>query len=257
MINDHFNSLADEISSESDPASFSKHRSDTGINREGILTRILKDHLPGRLSAINGGAVINLAGELSKPIDVIIKSDIYPGFDLHGKRCVVTESVAGAISVKTMLDKSTLEESIEDLASIPIHSEKTLSFDDASTNKSGFGERYSKQWPFRAIFAYDGDDPDMVYKHARDYYNSNTARIYLFPTLIAINKSICIRYMPEGGESQDGQQLPPRYMDPLRLTKHTKGYPLAGIITALNNYVSWMTHMRYDFSPYIEKAYGA
>ncbi len=255
MIKEYFNSLADVLSANSQSASLSRHRSDSGSNREELLISILNKHLPRTLMAISGGAVVNLDGHLSKQIDVIVKNDLFPRFEQHDKSCVLTESVAGVISVKSTLDKRALEDSIENVASVPGFSNETLSLANSSIVRSDLQETFVSNWPFRAVFAYDSIEPETIYQHALAFYNENSGRVHTFPEMIVVNKRLCIRYLRDGGKLSDGTPLPPKYMNPSLLTPETQGYPLAGIITTLNNYVPWMHYMRFNFSPYIDRAY--
>ena len=116
-------------------------------------------------------------------------------------------------------------------------------------------EQFTQNWPFRAIYAYDSIDPDTIYKHALDYYNAHIERVHSFPDMIAVNKKICIRFLRERGELSTGEKLPPNYLNPLLLSEDTQGYSIAGIITTLNNYVAYMHYMKFDFSPYIDRAF--
>ncbi|MDS4041212.1 MAG: hypothetical protein RKP20_08560 [Candidatus Competibacter sp.] len=256
MIRDYFNSLADVLSARSKSASFSGHRPDTGTNREELLIEILNKHLPDRLRAIGGGKVLNLQGDLSRQIDVIVKNDLFPKFAEHDKSCVIAESVAGVIGVRSYLDKLGLEESIENVASVPGFSDKTLSMTNSSLVRVDLQAQFLAKWPFRAVFAYDSIDPDTIYKHALAYYQAHSSRVREFPDMIVVNKGICIRYLRDGGVLQDGTKLPANYLQPLLLKDTTQGYPIAGMITTLNDYVPWMHYMKFNFSPYIDSAYA-
>ena len=75
---------------------------------------------------------MNIEGDLSKQIDVIVKNDLFPRFDQHGKSCVIAEAVAGVVSVRSHLDKAGLEETIENVASVPEFSDSTLSLTNSS-----------------------------------------------------------------------------------------------------------------------------
>ena len=255
MIKEYFNSLADVLEANSKSASFNQYRTDSSTNRENALIQVLNDHLPNRLRAINGGTVINLQEELSKQIDVIIKNDLFPNFNQHDKSCVIAESVAGVISVKSNLDKAGLEDSIENVASIPRFSQSTLSLTNTSLIRPELQEQFITNWPFRAVFAYNSIDPEVIYQHALAYYEFHTTRLNTFPDMIVVNKKICIRFLRDGGSLKDGTKLPPNYLNPTLLTENTQGYPIAGIITMLNNYVPWLHYMKFNFSPYIDRAY--
>lgn len=256
MINQYFNSLAEALDVDSKSSAFGGHRPDSGSNREDLLISLLNKHLPDRLKAVSGGVVLNLEGELSRQIDVIVKNDLFPKFERHEKTCVISESVAGVISVKSKLDKAALVDSIENVASVPSFSEKTLSFNNSSIIRSDLRSQFSVNWPFRAIFAYDSIDPDTIYKYSLDIYKSFDRQRNLLPDMIIVNKKLCIRFLREGGVLQGGAQLPPNYLNPSLLESSTFGYPIAGMIAMLNNYVPWMHYMKFNFSPYIDKAFG-
>jgi hypothetical protein len=255
MIRDYFNSIAEALSIESRTASFAHHRPDIGQNRESLLIQVLNKHLPDRLKAIAGGTVLNLEGDLSKQIDIIVKNDLFPKFEHHERSCVLAESVAGVISVKSYLDKTALEETIENVASVPKFSEATLTLTNSSLIRPDLQSQFMTNWPFRVVFAYNGIDPDTIYKHTLAYYQAHRDRLMIFPEMIVVNKSICIRFLRDGGVSLDGSKLPCNYLNPSPLSEKTWGYPIAGIITTLNNYIPWMHYMKMNFSPYIDRAY--
>jgi hypothetical protein len=254
-MREYFNSLAEILAASSKSASFGEHRPDTGSNREDLIIDLLNKHLPDRLKSISGGKVMNLEGQLSQQIDVIVKNDLFPRFDQHGKTRVIAESVAGVISVRSKLNKAGLEETIENVASVPPFSDSTLSLSNTSIVRTDLQAQFISNWPFRAVFAYDSIDPDSIYQHALSYYKSNAARVGRFPDMIIVNKRIFIRFLPDGGELQDGTKLPPNFMQPLLLTDATSGYPIAGMITMLNDYIPWMHYMKFNFSPYVDRAF--
>ena len=257
IMKTYFNNLAHIIDATSIGASFNEHRPDTGANREEILIEILNNHIPHCLTAINGGNIINIEGEKSKQIDVIIKNNLFPKFEQYKKTSVITESVVGVISVKSFLDKKALEESIENVASVPKFSKITLSLSNSSLQRTGLQEEFTANWPYRAIFAYGGIDPDTLYRYALEYYNAHPTRLADFPDMIVINKHFCIRHLANGEKLSDGTLLPKKYLHPVKLTSETQGYPIAGIITQINNYIPWMHYMKCNFSPYIDRAYAS
>jgi len=251
----YFNYLEELLSTQGKLSSFSEHKPDIGTNREDALIDILNKHLPERLKAISGGSIINLKGEKSRQMDIIIKSDIFPNFGSTSKPQVITESVAGVISVKSTLNKEELENAIENVASIPSYTDETLKFERDAIPKSRIGEIFKSYWPFRAIYAFDGINPDTILKHTKDYYQKNEKKLDLFPTLIAVNKKYCMRYFPKGGEMSTGEAIPKDYINLTSLNEDTQGYSIAVIITLLTDYITWMHYMRFTLSPYIDNAF--
>ncbi len=116
-------------------------------------------------------------------------------------------------------------------------------------------EQFTQNWPFKAIYAYYSIDTYTIYEDAFAYYNANTERVHSFPDTIAVNKKICIRFLREGGELSSGEKLPPNSLKPLLLNEDIQGYSIAGMITTMNDYVPWMHYMKFNFSPYIDRAY--
>lgn len=255
VLRDYFNSLATSLDADSRSSSFGGHKPDTGANREALLIKLLNKHLPGPLEAVSGGRVLNIAGAISKQVDVIVTNHLFPKFGQHEKTCVLAEAVAGVMSVKSTLDKAALEESIENVASVPAFSEKALSLSNSSLIRPELQQQFFANWPFRVVFAYDGIDPDTLYKHALAYYQSYSGPKNLLPEMIIVNRKLCIRFLRDGGSLNDGTKLPPNWLQPLTLKDSTSGYPIAGIITTLNNYVPWMHYMKFNFSPYIDCAF--
>lgn len=257
MIRDYFNSLAEELAVKGRSSSMGGHRADVGSNREQSLINILNAHLPDRLSAVSGGTVLNLEGLVSGQIDVIVKNDLFPKFDHHHKTAVITESVAGVISVKSRLDKAALEDSIRNVCSVPDYSTETLELSNSSILREDLQRQFMQNWPWRAVFAYEGLDPNTIYHHAMKFYNSGEVPQNRLPDMIVINKKICIRFLRDGGKLHNGTKLPPNSLHPLLLTNDTCGYPIAGMITELNNYIPWMHYMKFNFSPYIDRAFAS
>jgi hypothetical protein len=103
---------------------------------------------------------------------------------------------------------------------------------------------------------FDSIDPDTIYQHALTYYRSHVNRIKTFPDMIIVNKRICIRFLRDGGTLHDGTKLSANHLHPLLLKDASQGYPIAGMITTLNEYVAWMHYMKFNFSPYIDRAYS-
>lgn len=256
MIKNYFNSLAEELAAKSRSASMGGHRPDVGSNREKALIDILNAHLPGRLRATCGGTVVNLEGHVSGQLDVIIKNDLFPQFGQHDKTAVIVESVAGVVSVKSKLDKAALEDAIRNVGSVPSFSTSTLSMSNSSVVREDLQGQFEKNWPWRAVFAYEGLDPDTLYRHTLKFYNSGEIPKNQLPDMIVVNKKLCIRFFRDGGKLHDGTALPSNWLQPMTLTDANVGYPIAGMITELNNYVPWMHYMKFNFAPYIDRAFA-
>lgn len=142
------------------------------------------------------------------------------------------------------------------VGSVPGFSTATLGLSNSSVVRADLQGQFTKNWPWRAVFAYDGLDPDTVYQHALEFYKSGEVPRHQLPDMIVVNKKLCIRFLRNGGKLRDGTELPANWLQPLTLTDATIGYPIAGMITQLNDYVPWMHYMKFNFSPYIDRAYA-
>jgi len=242
-------------------AGFSKHDPDKGTNREQILIDILNDHLPESLNAISGGTIFNLDGKTSGQLDIIVRNDTFPVFGSLVKPMVPIEAVVGAIEVKSYLDTPKLKGAIELLRDIPAWDDRTV----ASTGSNRFGfpngeeltarEAYEHNFPFRAVYAYNGNRTDTLYKEMRAFFNKHNDKDKL-PRMVAVNKKCNIRYLPKGGQIAKGcgapEPAPDGWMHPLKLTQFTQGYTLAGMITALTSYIAHRHGVIFNFAPYVD-----
>lgn len=250
-LKSYFNLLADEIEVRG-KLSKCLHRPDSGGNKEDILINILNSHLPDCLEAINGGMIINKDNETSGQIDIIIKNNLFPKFSYHEKNYILTENVVAVISVKSQLDKSSLNEAIENIANIPKYSSETLSLTNLPINNANEHNRFYQNWPYRIIFAYDGIETDTLYKHTLSYYNLHPTRHLSFPKLIVINKKSCLQYFPNGCEfSPPGK----KWLNPVKLKEDTQGYPISWMLSEIQNYLSFINKIKFEFGPYGSSMY--
>lgn len=127
-IGRYLNSLADKLDIESKLAGEAGHNPTIGDNRERLVQLFLSKHLPDSLNVFVGGLIIDSDGNESKQIDVIVSNNLGINFREHEKMFIGVESVASAITVKSMLDKAAIYDCLYNLASIPIISSEILSF---------------------------------------------------------------------------------------------------------------------------------
>lgn len=260
-MNAYFGDLEERIAAEAKMAGFSKHNSDKGSNREQILINILNDHLPDSLQAISGGTIFNLDGETSGQIDIIIKNETFPLFGALAKPMVPIEAVVGAIEVKSTLNTTELEKSIDLLAGIPMWDDRTVASCSSDPHEFPNGEvvdkksAYRHNWPARMIYGYAGSTTDILHEKAMAKYNTFENKDVL-PMMIAVNKATNIRFLNKGGWEQSAggiKKLPERWMTRVNLTPQTRGYTLAGMITHLSSWVDFQSDVVFKFAPYADK----
>lgn len=141
------------------------HKHERGIGLEGKLRSFLSNHLPQRYNVTDGTVVARVGDQASqsKQIDVVIRDRFWSSEVLNfgGTMLHPIESVYGVISVKSRLDYDALRDSYENLKSVQVLAQKSLSNPDTILPPyAAPGDRYPL---FGGLFAYDlgKDIPDL------------------------------------------------------------------------------------------------
>lgn len=254
-IQKYFNLLAQRIAVDAEMAgSSSSHRPDIGSNRERIVELFLHNHLPRRLSASVGGQVVGYEGSESKQIDIIVSSDISIRFDENEKTFVTAESVAAAISVKSYLDKSALEDSLFNIASIPQIHPDVLRFKLLMNNPfTAFIELH----PSTYVFAYKGMDLDTCLDHAFRFYQGHTEiPRNRYPLGIIVNNDYIIKYCRSDTRTTTGALIKAGTFFPIKLEQEMRGYPLIEILNNISSYTDWLPYMDVGIRRYFNASFG-
>ena len=117
-LKNYFETEADKIEIEFKQSSSTEHSVDTGSNRENILKTFLNNHLPGKFEARKGGKIFDSIGNISKQVDMVIYDNSIPRLGSKDKTLFLAEGVSTAIEVKSVLNKTKLNEALENLKSI-------------------------------------------------------------------------------------------------------------------------------------------
>ncbi len=122
---------------------------------------------------------------LEKQIDIIISSDFTLQFknliNASSKSFNCIEGCYSVFSVKSMLDKPGIEDSIYNLASVPLL--ENISSNPLVRNV----DKLEKQIPLRVIFSYKGGSPDNVLKNLVEYQEKEKISTENMPDLIIVN----------------------------------------------------------------------
>lgn len=252
-IRKYFNALAESLQIKSILAGTCTHKPDIGSNRENIVNDFLNKHLPSSLKSVLGGQILGFDGRLSGQIDIIIVNDISIRFDENEKTFVTSEGVAGAISVKSHLDKNAIQDCLTNLASIPDLSKDVISF---RFLRPGVIDEFIKHHPSRFVFAFTGIDPQDIKRYVEDFYINNTIiPEYRYPRGIIVNKNYMLTYHPNGSTTIDGTEIPPKSWNLAIITEDFKGHSLLFILDKITNYLDWIPYMRINFYKYINKPF--
>ena len=204
----YYSGRASVLLAEKDKASLSGHKGDIGTARENAYLKMLQESLPTMCDVYLGGQVFNENGDESSQIDIIVsvnKAIRYVFSDTSpAKAFTDVNSCIAAISIKSMLNKSSLHEALDNIASIP----DTC---DLNTRIAPFIQRSSSsETPFKMIVGFDGDSMETTLKNLREFYSDKSVPESKKPNLInIIKKYVIIRSLSDGAILIDGTKTSP------------------------------------------------
>ncbi|NKE72808.1 DUF6602 domain-containing protein [Candidatus Manganitrophus noduliformans] len=253
-IQNYFNGVADKFESASLIASTAHHQPDIGSNREVIIRDFLQRHLPRRLSACLGGQVISHDGRESRQIDVVVVNDIGIRFDENDKTFVTVESVAGAITVKSTLNRDTLINALQNLASIPDPSQAALGFKVLTGNAF---EAFLDRHPSFYVFAYDGMSGERCLMEVQEFYRVHPEiPLRRYPKGIVVNKRYMIRFVRDETRTSSGYVVSKDTLFLMTLEDPMRGYPFVQLLNDLSSYCDWLNYMDVSIHPYFNTGFG-
>lgn len=180
------------------------HSASKGALREYLLKEIIRPFLPKRYGLCNGECFDSHNG-VSKQLDVIVYDDLFSyAIPMGDYYMMPFESAYGEIEVKSMLNRETFLESINNIASFKSLIKETpencqvlpnlaIEIDGIKWNKTGFAK------PFGIVFAYDSVAPETVLSYFHEIKPLNPS---LMPDMIVLlkQKTIIFRLFYKGEE---------------------------------------------------------
>jgi hypothetical protein len=115
----YYPNLTEKMFAEMSVSASIEHAGEQGRNNEKILMDYLKAHLPTRYS-VTTGKVVSADGDQSAQTDIIIVDRLNsPALvTTHGWDLVPVEATVGVISVKTTLNRSEMQNAVDQIASV-------------------------------------------------------------------------------------------------------------------------------------------
>lgn len=257
-LRDYYQKIADSMSSEKEGSNIFANMSDRGISREDILKDFLKKHLPLRCDVIKGGFIFDANGKESNQIDLIITNDLtlqfrqYDDFNSNGKSFNYIEGCYAAISVKSLLNKDGLIDSLNNLASIPnmpdIKAKINPSLKLANTMDI-------EAMPLKIVFAFTGIEMTTIQEYMEEYYSKNNIPKSRRVNIIVVNnRYIIVNVGKSGGITNDGMKLQPdTYFGFGINNKYIGGYSLFYILAEIQNYSNIGSHFIMNFNEIFSK----
>lgn len=154
------------------------HNASAGMLREKVIKDILKPYLPD-CYGISGGLCYDYEENKSRQLDIILYDSLFSYRLPFGSDFIVfpCESVYGNIEVKTTLNKDTIKESIENIASlkrlkrkdatefdITPHLELTITGQHLGTKKNNY---------FGVVFSYQSSEVETIMKNLSECSKPN------------------------------------------------------------------------------------
>lgn len=177
------------------------HSASKGALREFIVKEIIRPFLPQRYGLCNGECFDSQDG-ISKQLDVIVYDSLFSYAVPMGEYFMMPfESAYGEIEVKSMLNKETFFQSIENIASFKSLQKEmpgdcqvlpnlSIEINGVTWNKSGFTK------PFGVVFAYESLAPKTILEYFHEVKPLNPS---LMPDMIVLldKKTIIFRVIYE------------------------------------------------------------
>jgi hypothetical protein len=213
-LSDFYTSQLNIINDEFERTKLLKNPADLGNAREKIVQDYLVKILPLKTSTVYGGYTINIKGEISKQIDLILQQENAINIPIGEKNCQFVENIIACFSVKSVIRKaSDIESSILNLASTGYPSKKIAHLSpllDSKTQDMYFN------LPFKILFAYESKlEPNEISEIVERYYidrpeidsksKIDMICISSLPALIANGRNLGLL---EGKETQDNKYYP-------------------------------------------------
>lgn len=202
-LKEYYANVGKVLRGEANAASIFPNSTDIGVSRERVYAEFLRQHAPSMCNVLFGGFLFHEDGTESKQVDVIVTTDTCPQFNFHnqggdGKTFACVEGTLACASIKSFLDKTQLEDSLANVASIP-----------ATGSLAGRVQPLLKiqnyeDWPYKVVYASDGLAADTILGHLLSYYAAHpeipeSRR----PNLIHVAGKYLI-FRSQGAETLDG-----------------------------------------------------
>jgi Domain of unknown function (DUF6602) len=251
----YFKNKANTLDSKAREAGIFDNTSDIGSAKEDILADFLTSHIPMRCNLIRGGYVFDSLGTKSRQIDIMICNDETIQFrqsihDNKSKSFNCVEGCYAVISVKSVLNKAGLIDSLENLASVS--TVKKIKISPIITN----GTSLLKQIPQRIVFAYGGDNIETTNKNLEEYYKTHKVGEYSPDMIIVNNEYYYSKAGPLGFSTNDDQRI--SYGEYVRIDKSKSKYvgPMAllQLIFRIQTVCTFSPHMMIDFEAYPDRS---
>lgn len=192
IFKDYYNARADTLDNEFKGYRF-KHQnsSDIGELAEKLVQRFLKESLTSSFKVYRGGNIVDIEGNKSKQLDVIICGNNSITI-FEDKGLYPVETVYGVFSVTSNLDSKKLKNCIAEFCSIP-KTVPQLEVAMLGLDNVRVIEEWQEHFPYKCVFGFTGSLNQLDVTYLNNLVADDPSLKKTLPDLIVINKKMQIQ----------------------------------------------------------------
>ncbi len=169
-LHDYYLTVAEVMSGKSEVAAIFPNTTDKGMSREQVYIEFLRQHAPSKFNVFPGGFVFGVDGTESKQLDILVTTDTCPGYRFQevkeGRSFSPVDGTIAVASIKSMLNKEGLLDSLDGMAAIPMNSLDVAKFNPQITNV------IYDDWPYKIVYANNSISIKKILEHLSVYYST-------------------------------------------------------------------------------------
>jgi len=252
-LRDYFNGLSDVLEKRAALGGDPVENIDVGTNREVICQEFLEKHIPRRFSINSGGDIFGVRGARSGQIDILVNHDMSINFEANHKIRAAVESVTAAVSVKSFLNKTSFQNALANLATIPQCHPGVIHLGPLKPNL----DRYLLTWPSLYVFAFDSVDPANFGEYMTEYYGANPTPLNRVPRAIVVNGKSLTTFLQYNIPGADlSMSFDAKWLQTGNLNAAGRGSPLFWMMHELAKGLTWLDDLYLDYGQYYTEVYG-
>ena len=247
---DHFQDIANAFHDEKLATTLFPHVAEKTLTREDLLRTFLIDRLPTRCQVVKNCLAFDSSGNVSKQIDLMVTSDLAIHFKHSDRSFYCLEGCHCAMLVRDRLDKSSLFDSLESLASVPVTPEVPAGLDFLLGTKN-------QGMLLKVVFAFEGTSPEDTLDYVEEFYAANPIPDKGKPNVIIVNNGYgVVRTGEQGAITTSGLEIPAHTFHTFGCSTDEPcigGYSLMYLLTEIQRVVASAPQATIDYGDYLDQ----
>ena len=261
IFKNYYRARADSLDLEFNSHRFKLQNSaDIGELAEKLVQKFLTESLTNRFKVYRGGNIIDVEGNKSSQLDVVICGNNSITI-FEDKGLYPVETVFGVFSITSNLDSKKLQSCLIEFNSIPKNYPQ-LDIVMPFSNKDAVIEQWKETFPYKCVFSFDGklDHRDVAYLN--DLVMKDPLVKKNLPDLIVINKKLQIEKVKLEAELVGGGKVAGHFhlTDFENAAKGQYWTPFVHMMNKLFIYGGWQNNVNIEYHKYfnreLEVAFG-